>query len=124
MRSISVSSIFFCPHHTISKGVAAFHTSFGQLGYSATKQDIVSSWQGKDNCVEWYRSDLVGQIPMIIVLFKGKGCLSAHNHMLCLDRHACLQNINSELLEFFSFFYIRDFEVLSFFFCSFYQLSN
>lgn len=26
MRSISVSSFFFCPHHTISKGFAAFHT--------------------------------------------------------------------------------------------------
>jgi len=91
---------------------------------SAMKQDFMSfSWQGKDNCgksvcVEWYCSDLVGQIPMIVVLFKGKGCPSAHNHMLCLGRHACPQNItvNNQI-----FFYIRDFEVLSFFCCSFYQ---
>ena len=64
---------------------------------SAVKQDFMSfSWQGKDNCgksvcVEWYCSDLVGQIPMIVVLFKGKGCPSAHNHMLSFGRHSTMQ---------------------------------
>lgn len=77
MRSISVMSFFFCPHHTISKGCAAFHTSFGQLGYPVLRSQTLS-WQGKDICgksvcVELSCSEMVGQIPMIVVLFKGKG---------------------------------------------------
>lgn len=62
---------------------------------------------GKPVCVEWYCSDLVGQIPTIVVLFKGKGCLSAHNNMLCLGINACPQNItvNYQIYCYYFFYF-------------------
>lgn len=67
---------------------------------SAVKQDC-----GKPVCVEWYCSDLVGQIPTIVVLFKGKGCLSAHNNMLCLGINACSQNITVNYQIYYYYFF-------------------
>lgn len=66
---------------------------------SAVKQDFMSlSWQDKIIVANQFVLNGIfliwqGSSPMIVVLFKGKGCPSAHNHMLCLGRHACSPNI-------------------------------
>lgn len=133
MRSISVSSYFFCPPSYYFKGFCCLsYIIWSTWLVSAAKQDFMSSsWQGKDNCgksvcAKWYCSDLVGQIPMIVVLFQGKGCPPAHHYMLCLGRCACPQNItvnNQIFFVLFVFYFISGIlKCFLSFCCSFYQL--
>lgn len=102
MRSFCVV-VFLLPPSYYFKGCCCLsYIIWSTWLVSAMKQDC-----GKPVCVEWYCSDLVGQIPTIVVLFKGKGCLSAHNNMPCLGRKACPQNIKVNYqIYYYNFFFI------------------
>lgn len=93
MRSISVSSFFFCPPSYYFKGFCCLsYIIWSTWLVSAVKQDLMS-WQGKDHCgksvcVEWNFSDLEGQIPHDCPIQRERVSVSPQSH--ALPRQTCM----------------------------------